>query len=302
MKQVLGIDIGGTNIRMGLVDEALTLSNFERKDCQELLHDNTVSNLVGAIRSYISQAGDTDIAAISVGIPGQVGQNKSYVYSVPQLHGLQGIDLGKILSDELGIPTYVAHDVDFLLTHDIRTMNLDPEQDRTIIAFYLGTGLGNALYINGRLHSGKHGVCGELGHTPLYGLRDICSCGASGCVETRCSGRRLAELTARKFPDCPIGEAFVRHGDDPDIIDFVRDCAYPFATEISILDPDFILLGGGVISMKNFPTNLLEEEIRRLARHPLPADDLQFVYADDAQSNGVIGGAMVAFDWLKAHR
>lgn len=302
MRRVLGIDIGGTNIRMGLVDEAFKLTNFERRNCQELLHEDTVPNLIRAIQEYINRIDTSDIAAVSVGIPGQVGQDKSYVYSVPQLHGLQGVDLGKVLSNELGVPAYIAHDVDFLLTHDIRTMNLDPEQNRTIVAFYLGTGLGNALYINGRLHSGKHGVCGELGHIPLYGSHDICGCGASGCAETRCSGRHLAELTAQKFPDCPIHEVFVRHGDDLDIIDFVKVCAIPFATEITILDPDYILLGGGVISMKNFPTKLLEEEIRRRTRRPLPANDLQFVYASDAQSNGVIGGGMVVFDWLKSHR
>lgn len=301
MSQVLGIDIGGTNIRMGLVDESLNMTHFERSGCQELLHENAVENLIGAIRGYIDRVDGSGIEAISVGIPGQVGRDKSFVYSVPQIHGLQGIDLGHILSEALHVPVYIAHDVEFLLTHDIHAMDLDPDHDRTIVAIYLGTGLGNALYINGRLHSGRHGVCGELGHVPLYGVEDMCTCGAVGCAETRTSGRRLAELTAEKFPDCPINEVFLRHGSHPDIVGFVKECAYPIATEVSILDPDYILLGGGVISMEGFPTALLEEEIRRRTRHPLPAEDLQFVYATTAQSNGVVGGAMVVFDWLRSH-
>lgn len=82
MRRVLGIDIGGTNIRMGLVDEAFKLTNFERRNCQELLHEDTVPNLIRAIQEYINRIDTSDIAAVSVGIPGQVGQDKSYVYSV----------------------------------------------------------------------------------------------------------------------------------------------------------------------------------------------------------------------------
>ena len=297
--QVLGIDIGGTNIRMGLVNEALVLSCFERQDCQELLQGDAVTQLTGAIRKYIQRTGADDIAAIASGVPGQVSRDRCRIYSVPQVQGLENIDLGRILSDEFGIPTYIAHDVDFLLTHDIQTMNLDPEHNRTIVAFYLGTGFGNALYINGAMHSGKHGVCGELGHTPLYGVKDSCSCGAIGCVETRCSGRRLAELTAQLFPDCHISDVFTKHGSAPQILDFVRDCALVMATEITILDPDYVLLGGGVVAMKDFPTSFLETEIRAHTRHPLPAEDIQFVYAYSGQSNGVVGGAMSAFRWLK---
>jgi len=300
--RVLGIDIGGTNIRMGLVDENLTLTGFERRGCQELLQVDTVSNLSGAIRDYLHRMDAWDIAAISVGIPGQVSRDKSYIYSVPQIHGLQKIDLGNLLTSEFGVPVYVAHDVDFLLTHDIYAMNLDPKRNRTIVAFYLGTGLGNALYINGALHSGRHGVCGELGHTPLYGVDDICNCGAVGCAETRCSGRYLTELVAQEFPNCYIGDIFVKHGNDPRIVNFVKECALPMATEITILDPDYVLLGGGVIAMKNFPLQILETEIRLRTRHPLPAENLQFVCASDAQSNGVVGGAMTVFDWLKQSR
>lgn len=297
--KVLGVDIGGTNIRMGLVDGSYTLTGFERQSTQALLAENAVDHLVGAIRDYLSRTpGAEDVAAVSVGVPGQVGRDKSYVYSVPKVHGLQNTDLGARLSAGLGLPAYVAHDVDFLLTHDIRTMALDPERKRTILGFYVGTGFGNVLYLNGSIHAGKHGVAGELGHVPLYGVEDACSCGAVGCVETRCCGQFLADLAAREFPDCHIGEIFTRHGSDPRIVNFVKDCAIPIATEITILDPDYVLLGGGVITMPDFPLRLLEDEIRFRSRHPLPAEDIHFVYASDSQANGVIGGAMLTMDWL----
>ena len=296
----LGIDIGGTNIRMGIVDTDFELTSYERRSSQELLAGDSVNNLIEAVRDYLArEAAGRTICGISIGIPGAVSKNGSYIYSVPYLHGLQGVELGHIMEEALGIPVFVGHDVIFLLMHDIKEMNLDPDKNKTILGMYLGTGLGNALYLDGHFFNGKHGVTGELGHIPLYGVDDVCGCGAVGCVETRCCGNALAKLTKSLFPDCFIGDVFTKHGDDPRIQQFVRECAIPMASEITLLDPDYVILGGGVISMPDFPIALLEDEIRRRTRHPLPADDLVFIHATDGQNNGVIGGAMVIFDRLK---
>lgn len=299
--KVLSIDIGGTNIRMGLVDSNYELTGFERRPSQQVLGgSDAVLNLIAEIQDYLKRmAGEEGVAAIAIGIPGQVSRDRSYVYSVPQIQGLQATDLGGRIKAALSVPVYIGHDVEFLLTHDIYAMNLDPERNRTILGFYLGTGLGNALYINGSIYAGKHGVAGELGHIPLYGVEDVCNCGSVGCAETRCSGFYLSKLIEREFPDCQIGEVFVKHGNHPLITKFVKDYAYPLAAEISILDPDCVLIGGGVSTMQDFPAKMLEDEVRLRSRQPLPAQDLQFFYASDSQTNGVIGGGMAALEWLK---
>ena len=300
--KVLGIDIGGTNIRMGIVNEQHELTHFERRPTQELLGNaQAVENLIAAIRDYLERTAEEPVA-VAIGIPGQVARDKSYVYTVPYVQAIQHTDLGNRVSAGIGLPVYVGHATDYLLTHDIHTMGLDPDHDRTILGFYLGTGLGNALYIDGRTHSGKHGVAGELGHIPLYEVTDTCGCGAVGCAETRCCGNYLAKLVEREFPGCYIGDIFVEHGDDPRIVKFVKDYAYPLASEITILDPDYVIIGGGIPMMKGFPREMLEEEVRSRCCHPLPAGDVHFIYATDAQSNGVVGGAMAVMDLLKQGR
>ncbi len=299
-KYVLGIDIGGTNIRMGIVGEDYKVMNFERDSSKKVLGLDAVSNLSRAISEYLYRAGMREmICAVAIGVPGQVGRDNSYVYSVPKIKGFQNTDLGKQLSEDFQVPVYVSRDVNFLLLHDIRTMNLDPEHNRTILAFYIGTGFGNALYLNGRIHTGRHGVAGELGHIPLYGVTEVCNCGAIGCVETRCCGHKLVELAEKEFPECPVEKIFSEHGSDPKILRFVKDCALPIATEVTLLDPDLILLGGGVLTIQDFPMDLLEQEVRARSRHPLPSGDIQFVYASDSQANGVIGGGIAALEWLK---
>lgn len=296
----LGIDIGGTNIRMGIVDNDYELTSYERRSSQDLLGENAIPSLIAAVKEYMArECQGRKISAISVGIPGAVSGNGSFVYSVPKLHGLEGKELGHLMSEALdNIPVFVGHDVIFLLKHDIVTMNLDPERNKSILGFYVGTGFGNAIYLNGQFHNGRHGVTGELGHIPLYGVEDVCDCGAVGCVETRCCGKALADLVKAEFPDVFIGDIFTKCGNDPRIIKFVKECAIPIATEITLLDPDYVLLGGGVISMPDFPIDMLKDEIRNRTRHPLPAEDLEFVLATDGQNNGVIGGAMTVLDQM----
>ncbi len=298
-KYYLGVDVGGTNVRMGIVSSDLELKCYERVGCKDLLGDQAIANLIEALQNFLAENDpENQVCAVSIGVPGPVSRDHDFVYSVPKVHGLQNTNLGTRVSQGLNKPVYIAHDVESLLLYDVATLGLDPERNRSILGMYLGTGFGNCLYLNGHIYCGKHGVAGELGHIPLYRVEDVCDCGAVGCVETRCCGQALANLVKRDFPDCFIGDIFTKHGDDPRIIQFVKDCAMVIATEVTLLDPDYVLMGGGVIAMKDFPVALLEEEVRRRARHPLPSEDIQFVYTTDAQTSGVVGGCIAAMDWF----
>lgn len=299
-KLVLGVDIGGTNLRMGLVNGNYELSHFERFPTREILTgEDPLGSLSAAICAYAGRLGARDaVAAVSLGVPSVVHKNHSYVYSTPNIPGLDAVDLGRELEARLSLPVYVDRDVNFILSHDIRKHGLDPDGNCTILGCYLGTGFGNSLYINGRIHVGSHGVAGELGHIPLRGVTDVCTCGQPGCVETRVSGRYLRQLTERAFPECFIGDVFRLHGDSPEIAEFLRDTALTIATEVTLLDPDWIILGSGVFAMEGFPMERLMEEVRRRARHPLPAEDLRFVIAEDSQTAGVLGGAITVMPYL----
>ena len=300
-KIILGIDIGGTNLRMGFVDEDFSLRGFERYPTAETLGGgNLLDSLADRVREHLAAHGpEGPVSAVALGMPSVVHRNHSYVYSTPNIPGLDGIDLGVELEKRLDLPVYVDRDVNFILVHDIQKYDLDPEGNRTILGCYLGTGFGNSLYINGNIHRGSHGVAGELGHIPLYGVTDLCPCGQVGCVETRIGGRYLQKLTAARFPDCHIRDVFTRHGDSEEIDQFIRDTALPIATEVTLLDPDCVILGSGVFAMKDFPMEKLMNEVRRRSRHPLPAEDLHFVVAEDSQTAGVLGGAITVMPYVK---
>ena len=298
---ILAIDIGGTNLRMGFVNDEYELDCFERFPTAKTLGgEDPMDCLAAEIVGFCARCGYKGaISAVALGVPSVVHKNHSFVYSTPNIRGLNNIDLGGELEKRLNLPVYVDRDVNFILAHDIRKYDLDPSGTRTILGCYLGTGFGNSLYINGRIHVGSHGVAGELGHIPLYGVEDTCPCGQVGCVETRVGGRYLQKLTARAFPDCHIGDVFLKHGDSPEIRKFVEDTAIPIATEVTLLDPDCIIMGSGVFAMKGFPMERLMDEVRRRSRHPLPAEDLHFVVAEDSQTAGVLGGAVTVMPYLR---
>ena len=303
MKYVIGIDIGGTNLRIGTVDEEGNLTNFERKSSESLVSEGAVENLGNEVKSYIERYKlEGRVGAISVGVPSMVSKDKSFIYSTPNLKGLENIDLGHLLGDYVNIPVFFDRDVNYLLVNDIKTHGLDPDRERTILGFYLGTGFGNAVYINGQLHVGKNGVAGELGHIPMYGIEEACTCGNIGCSETRCSGRYLRYLTDTYFPDTDISEVFVKHGDDPRIQEYVDTLAIPMATEINILDPDYVIMAGGVMVMDGFPMDRMIRAIKERARKPFPSENLEFIFPKHTQDSGVIGGAYAAFDKLGKNR
>ena len=295
----LGIDIGGTNFRMGIVGGDGRIHEFARKPSSIFSGGNALEILEKEIKSYLSQNGyEGKIKAAAIGLPAIVSKDKKTVYSSPNLRGFDGVSFTPELEERLGFPVYVDRDVNFLLQNDIAKLGLSGET--TVLGFYIGTGFGNAISIGGKFHSGSNGVAGELGHIPILDSTERCTCGNIGCIETRCSGKALEALTAKHFPQTDIKKVFVRHPSDPIIKKFVSDLAVPIATQINILDPDCCIIGGGVMDMAGFPKEILTDSIRFYARKPYPEQNLSILFTKHDHKSGVFGSGDFALnEYLK---
>lgn len=183
-----------------------------------------------------------------------------------------------------------------LFTYDRRRFHL-PDTG-VVMACYVGTGLGNAICIDGKLLTGSHGAAGELGHIPHAGSQSVCGCGNIGCAETQTAGKYLAKLKDELFPETALSDLFAVHAHHPAIQGYVADLASVIATEINILDPTVVVLGGGVLAMAGFPGALLERYIREHARKPLPENEMKIIFADDDGTNGVVGAGLYAWEQL----
>ena len=294
----IGIDIGGTNFRIGTVTEDGRVLNFEKNSSRVFDEGDVVETIYENIISYMKRYGITDsVKAVAVGIPSIVSKDKKVIISTPNLRGFNNIRFSDILGEKLGLPVYLDRDVNFLLMNDINKLNVD--KSKTVLGFYVGTGFGNAIYINGSLYAGKNGAAGELGHIPFIDIKDVCTCGNVGCSETRCSGKYLEFLAQKYFPDTEIKDVFKYHADDPILIKYVEDLAIPIATEINILDPDYSILAGGVLFMENFPKDILVKSIHNKKRKPYPEKNLDIRFSEHDQQSGIYGSGMFAHSKIK---
>lgn len=287
---MVGIDIGATNFRIGLVDCAYQLIKFEKQPTALLAaQQDTLAALGDKIAGFIAGFGLP--SAIVIGFPATVSKDKKYVMQSPNVCGFDGINFGDGLTQRFGCPAIVERDCNLLLAYDVFSKGL---QHGTALGFYIGTGYGNALFLNGRFLDGKNGTAGELGHIPVYRGQEPCGCGNTGCIESIGCGRVLVAGAQRHFPGEDVSGIFAKHAGHPFLQEFVEIISLPIATEINILDPDEVIIGGGVVCMQGFPRELLEACVLRHTRKPLPAQTVTFRYATDAPEFGVLGAAYYA--------
>lgn len=302
---VLGIDIGGTFTRTGLVDNNYNVSNFRKIETKEIIsNDYGIDKFLYMIDSVIKESdlfteSVDSLKAVSIGVPATVNKEKNKIISATYLHSLENVDLVDVIKSKFkNIEVFLEKDVNFLLYKDMYDMQL--YNYPIVCGVYFGTGIGNSIYINNEFISGKHGTAGELGHIPVYGNNKICGCGNVGCIESKASGKALQYINDEKYKGNNISEIFNHYNYDEELKDFIDVLSIAVATELNILDPDVFIFGGGLQDMNNFPRKELEECIYKHSRKPYPGKDITILYTGNTQNSGVIGGGIYAFDKLKS--
>lgn len=293
---ILCLDIGGTNCRIGLVDREYKVHGQQIWSTEELAGQGFMQGLSGKISRYREENQECFLVkAAALGFPSTVDRTRRKLLSTPNIDGMDNVEVVDILEECLKLPVYLERDVNLLLLHDLFHFRL--EEAFTVIGIYFGTGIGNSIYMDGNLLYGRNGVAGELGHIPQLYASEPCGCGNIGCIEPIGGGKSLEALCAARFQDTKIKEIYARHRGTPELKKQVEAMAIPVATEINILDPDYVILGGGLLQMQDFPLELLEENIRKYTRKPYPEKNLRILYSNANQENGVIGAGI--YGWRK---
>jgi allose kinase len=295
---VLGVDIGGTYTRLGMLTKDGHLHNVMIKRTKEWMEFSKPLNGLDKVlfEYYQLIISEGTMLAISIGLPSIISKDKKMVLSTPNMPGFNNINIVDPLERLFHVPVFIENDVNFLLLKEIVDRKLS--NTSIIVGFYIGTGFGNSIFINGKFLVGHNGVAAELGHIPVLGRNDICSCGNPGCVEQYASGTRLQKIKQEFFPECEIQDIFTKHKSSETLCGFIDALSIPIATVINILDPDHIIIGGGVVNMDCFPKEDLDNYIYLHTRKPLPAENLNITYAEDSQTSGIIGAGYHAFRML----
>lgn len=297
---LVGIDVGGTNFRIGLVSQSPNLLSFETKSSDCLRNEDAISSLRKTIFLFLNQYGNEKPAAISIGFPSLIRKDGKAAVSTPNLPYLDNVDIVTPLRNDFQCPVFLSKDADLLLLCAMKQAGVDLSKDA--IGLFYGTGIGNALWIKGGFLKGKNGVAGELGHIPVKGIHEVCCCGNIGCMETIASGNYLTTLKKGYYPMTELKNLFVKHWQSPKLEEFVEGLAIPAATEINILDPDYVFIGGGLVNMDHFPRETLIRHIYRMTRKPFPADTLDIRFLKSGQESGVLGAAYWAMMQLEKQK
>ena len=192
----LGIDIGGTKTQAVLLDaSSRVIANRVRRTDRG--PDGVVGGALALAREclQLGRTQVTELMGVGVGIPGQVDHCSGVVLHAVNL-GIERLELGALLSAELGVAVRVDNDVkatalgaaDYLRT---------PTADLSYIN--LGTGIASATLVGGRLVRGEGNLAGEIGHLPVDPSAGRCVCGQIGCLEVLAGGRRIAERLAAEW-------------------------------------------------------------------------------------------------------
>jgi glucokinase len=309
---VFAVDLGGTHLRVALVDEEGRI-HAQRKESTPKDTDaaGVVRALVKAVRACASEKGINAslIGAASIVVPGTVSKDNRMVLQVPNLPSLDNVALKPILEDQLGLPIVLENDANAAA---IGEMWLGAACGlRSVICITLGTGVGGGIILDGELWRGADGSAGEIGHTavdPFAGPR--CKCGNRGCLEVFASAtaivRMAREELANRQDSVLLSEGLTaervfnagREGDELSLDVFKRMGTYlgvGIANLINLLNPEIIVIGGGVVDgWKLFERHMRQEVAARA--FPLTAERVRIMPSVCGDNAGLLGAARLAFD------
>ena len=242
----IGIDLGGTKIEGILVDEKFDL--IERKRI-ETHQENGYGSIVKSITSLVSELKSKTNVDTSVGVctPG-INDTNSGLIKNSNTQCLIGMPLKTDIEKRLGYKIFMENDANcFALAES----SLGAGKGYNVVfGVILGTGVGGGIVINGSLHKGRTNIAGEWGHHTLHPNGRQCYCGKQGCVETYISGpaleRRWFEITGTKESLQSITQNLSFKKAEQWKSEFLENFGVALANVVDILDPDVIVLGGGV--------------------------------------------------------
>lgn len=298
-KVIIGIDLGGTNLRIGAVtaDNEVCHPQIIRSTGIAQAED-PVQELCLVIRNYIEDNQIDNLEAISIGVPSSVENDKETVICTTNIRNkhdepvFEHKNIAKDIREQFQVPVFVNNDINNILLYDVAAHHL--EKKKIVIGIYIGTGVGASVLIDGKLLEGKNGAELDIGHLPIYGQTAACSCGKEGCVECFASGWRLQDIRRQYYLETRIDDIFTLYKNDGPVREFVKACANIFAVMATIFNPDTMIAGGGVIEMANFPKEEFEREVAKATGKDVMEYGFDYAYSKAFPGKGVIGAAIFA--------
>jgi glucokinase len=247
----MGIDVGGTNLRVGAVnasgDLLLSFREPTPHGADPLPLVEMICNLVQKVQAQMTEP----IIGLGLGWPGAVDREKGLVLQTPNILGFKDYHLQRELERRLKIPTRIENDAKCAGLAEQKFGAATKYKDFILLTF--GTGIGGVIFADSNLVQGRSGIAGEIGHMCLYPGGLPCSCGSRGCFEQYASAKALERraqqifgsfTSARDILTLSLDNAEARRC----IQEYISDLAIGVGSIINIFNPEAILFSGGLFT------------------------------------------------------
>ncbi len=279
-QSLIGVDLGGTNVRAGLVREG----RLESSQSKRINAQGTMEEVFEEIAAVIDSVASSPIAAIGVGVPSVVDVEKGIVYDTLNIPSWTEVPVKAMLEDRFHVPAYVNNDANcFVLGEKYfgKAKGL-----KNVVGIVVGTGLGAGIIMNGQLCCGSHCGAGEFGVMPF---RD-------GIVENYVGGQFFQRFYTSS------GEVFMERAKAGDLeaLKAFREFGAIFGEIIQIVmysvDPEMIVLGGSVSKSFEFYKESLRDSLRNFL-YPRSARDLR-IEVSEIEQGAILGAAALCLEGI----
>ena len=310
----LAMDMGGTNIRAALVDRDGRIS--ERRSIQTRAHlgrDSVLERLLSELEGVSGSMELASLVGLGASVASPVDTVIGVLHSPPNLPGWDGYSIGPVLEERLSLTATVVNDANAaaLAEHSYGA----GRGYRNMVYLTVSTGIGGGIVVDGELYGGARGFAGEIGHMTIDRNGPTCNCGNVGCLEVLASGTAAARMARERLASGEQSAMLELAGGDPAKVDArtVAEAATSgdavaravmdevstnlgvgIVSLVHILDPDVIVIGGGMSQNLDM---LLPGIERENERHALPHQRgrAPVVKAELGDDGGLLGAAAAAF-------
>lgn len=285
-KYAIGVDLGGTSIKFGLVNEA---GKIKKKFLLDTYADKGPEAVIDQIKKGIAQLINTKnkIIGIGIGTPGAVIIKKGTVENPPNFPGWESIQLGSIIKKEFKKKVRVENDANAAAIGEL--IFGAGRNYKNFVMITLGTGVGGGIIIDKKIYRGEAGAAGEIGHLSINEKGKLCKCGSRGCIETYAGNNYLIEQVKKELPRNKdsklhklisegntltpklIHEAYLLNDSYAELIitDLAQKIGAALASIINVLNIPNIIIGGGVAGFGNILFDTVENTIKERVMKPI---------------------------------
>ena len=301
---ILSIDIGGTAVKMGLVDhEGAIHARHEASVCFDHYQTPILTTVIREAQAFLAREG-AQIEGIGVSATGQVDDRAGAVIGTNgKIPHYEGAQIKRDMEAAFGVPVFALNDANAAALGECFAGRAKGVQN--VLMVTLGTGVGGGIVLGGKIFGGTRGIAGELGHFTLYQDGPRCPCGKRGCFEsyaaTTALVRRAKEATGEADMNGRIVFSRAADGDQAMLAvlsAWIDDIAAGISGLVHIFNPQMVLIGGGVSAQEALLIAPLRERVLRSVM-PRFAECLQLEAATLGNDAVMIGAARFYLDCVR---